>query len=424
MNEISLPKTIQDMVSEYEQKRNNIIHVKRKFEEAVTDLKISCRINGFYGDTLLRQEPRLYEADMKSVLLKSAWRSVFNHLKMDIIATASDKKKFDMAMTNPPEFTFENIKATFGKYVENPTEHILRGVAEIFVQLDPAYKSHSKVKVGVEGLPKRIILNGMRQGKYGGWAHDRLKDMLTALQVFDGDGVPEPQIIWDILNEKITQWRGLTYKWFNNGNLHVHFDEHARNQINRALSAYYGDVLPDVEPSVEKHRPSTALSKDLQYYPTPTTVVDRVISELPYDIETLLEPSVGCGRLLEGLRRREFKNKIKTVAVEVNPTRAQITRKKGFGVLVENFLQLPENPIFDAVLMNPPFYGKHYQKHVEHAFKFLKVGGVLIAILPATAKYDHGFIQDHWSWRDLPVGSFSESGTNVPTGFVKIVKKC
>jgi hypothetical protein len=63
--------------------------------------------------------------------------------------------------------------------------------------------------------------------------------------------------------------------------------------------------------------------------------------------------------------------------------------------------------------MNPPFYGKHYVKHVLHALKFLKPGGKLTAILPASARYDHKLLDGRWS--DLPVGSFSESGTNINT---------
>lgn len=50
------------------------------------------------------------------------------------------------------------------------------------------------------------------------------------------------------------------------------------------------------------------------------------------------------------------------------------------------------------------------------------IGGTLIAILPATARYDHGLLdhlipQARWStpWHDLPVGTFSESGTNINT---------
>jgi hypothetical protein len=40
-------------------------------------------------------------------------------------------------------------------------------------------------------------------------------------------------------------------------------------------------------------------------------------------------------------------------------------------------------------------------------------GGTLTAILPATARYDHGLLTGHWS--DLPAGFFSESGTNTST---------
>jgi hypothetical protein len=71
--------------------------------------------------------------------------------------------------------------------------------------------------------------------------------------------------------------------------------------------------------------------------------------------------------------------------------------------------------------MNPPFYGRHYAKHVNHALGFLKPGGTLTAILPVTARYDHGLLDGRWE--DLPVGSFSESGTNINTTVLTIFKK-
>lgn len=40
------------------------------------------------------------------------------------------------------------------------------------------------------------------------------------------------------------------------------------------------------------------------------------------------------------------------------------------------------------------------------------------AILPATAHYDHGELTG--DWRDLPVASFTEAGTNVPTGLLRM----
>jgi len=71
---------------------------------------------------------------------------------------------------------------------------------------------------------------------------------------------------------------------------------------------------------------------------------------------------------------------------------------------------------FDLVIMNPPFVGRHYLLHVNHALKFLKDGGKLVTILPASAYYDHQELQGRWS--NLPVASFRDSGTNISTGYL------
>ncbi|MBS1303427.1 hypothetical protein [Loktanella sp. SALINAS62] len=73
--------------------------------------------------------------------------------------------------------------------------------------------------------------------------------------------------------------------------------------------------------------------------------------------------------------------------------------------MTANFLQVAPDPRFDVVLMNSPFYGQHYKR----------TGGRLVCILPASAYFDHG--NTVGEWHDLPVGSFAESGTNIPTGF-------
>ena len=83
--------------------------------------------------------------------------------------------------------------------------------------------------------------------------------------------------------------------------------------------------------------------------------------------------------------------------------------------MTANFLQVAPDPRFDVIVMNPPFYGQHYKKHLDHAAKFLRPGGRLACILPASAFYDHA--NTIGEWHDLPVGSFAESGTNIPTGF-------
>src|SRR5690606_29278857 len=89
---------------------------------------------------------------------------------------------------DPPPLTAEIVRSTFAHYYANPRLHILRGLAEAFVNLDPAYKSHAKVKIGVKGLPKRVILHNVAGygSPHGSYGRDRLRDILNALAAYQG----------------------------------------------------------------------------------------------------------------------------------------------------------------------------------------------------------------------------------------------
>lgn len=211
-------------------------------------------------------------------------------------------------------------------------------------------------------------------------------------------------------------------------NAHVVFDRQGRLDINRALAEFYGEVLPDAPTEDEAKRPSTEVARDLQFYWTPDDVAETVIAALPLrGGEAVLEPSCGDGRMLDVLARwhepreyRQPRTRLDVTGIEYDAGRAEQARAKGHHVMRANFLQVAPDPRFDAVVMNPPFYGRHYRLHVDHALRFLRPGGRLVCILPATAHYDHGF--DLGDWHDLPVGSFAAPGTNVPTGYSVIRK--
>lgn len=92
-------------------------------------------------------------------------------------------------------------------------------------------------------------------------------------------------------------------------------------------------------------------------------------------------------------------------------------------------------PVYDAVLMNPPFAGTHWMRHVRLAFDFLKPGGELRAILPASAEVNEipahirfqAWAECHrpgWRglWRDLPPESFAEVGTRIATVILTLRK--
>lgn len=427
--ELQLRSNLGAIVAEYEAKKAELAAKHAEANAAINSLCCASVVQGVYGQTSLHQsiDPlRKYQDHLRN----SVWLHVYKQFNIELLMSPSDKSRFEtqIGQASVPEFNIENLKATFGCYIQDPMASIARAFAEVFCGLDPYYKSHEKVKVGVKGLPKRIIISGG-----GHWTREQNIEIMTVFnalavgmqlpildrgdiddfikgrpQTMNVDGKRVPVVGDSVLNH-------VTVKTFDNGNVHIFFKPKALEAINNMLAIYYGETLPDAPEETDKPRASTAVSKDLQYYPTPVAVAERLLSYSGnFGGLRVLDPSCGCGRLLDAARKH---GAVGTFGIEYDAGRAKQAINKGHAVATKNFLEVSpplDADKFDAVLMNPPFYGKHYFKHVEHAKKFIKSGGVLLAILPATARYDHGLITGG-TWYDLPLGSFSESGTNVNT---------
>jgi len=411
---LALPRRISDAVIEYNAKEQGLTEALGLFEQRGHDLMTACTVQGTHGRERVDVGSN-HDTTLAKNLLVSAWVNVYEGLNIERVASAKDKQLFTQALTDPAPFTLDNIRGAFGAYIADPRGNILRGLAECFADLDPAYKSHEKVKIGVKGLPKRIILSNVNG--YG-WGRDRLQNTINALATVMGRPMMGYHEVGDLLKdgETFKNSHDIWLKTFRNGNGHLFFGKVALREINLGLAEYYGDVLADTATEAES-KTSTALAKDLQYYPTPQAVVERVLDDIHIKDKLVLEPSCGCGRILDGIAERGGR----VYGIECDAARAEIAKGKGHPVLQANFLWTHPEPKFDIVIMNPPFYGKHYAKHVEHAMKFLKSGGVLKAVLPVTARYDHGLLTGRWL--DLPVGSFSESGTNINTTILTMFKE-
>lgn len=454
---LSIPRRLESWITEYEVKVAAIPEALEAFERASQAVKAAACVGGTWGEETIDTGRGISTHIMERSLRKSAWLHFIAELNLNAVMSAADKLRVKQMLADPLPFDVDSLRAVFGDHIANPRAAILRGLAEVFAGLDPAYKSHEKVKIGVKGLPKRVII-GPLNGYGGGWGWDKVRDIINALAAYqnkplvsnvdmaalreDGEALREDREVLDPFESDSvhrrraergeppktirTAGRGIWLKTFMNGNGHLHFGESALRDINRALAEYYGDVLADC-PDADEDRPapraSTAVARDLQYYPTPTAIVDRVVADLPNPKGMwVLEPSCGCGRFMDRLRDKGAL----VFGIEVDVERAFDARTKGHPVLIGNFLEAePVGQVsdFDMVVMNPPFYGKHYAKHVRHALRFLKPGGTLTAILPATARYDHHLLDDlEPRWSDLPVGAFSESGTNVCTTVCTIRK--
>ncbi len=170
-----------------------------------------------------------------------------------------------------------------------------------------------------------------------------------------------------------------------------------------------------------------------QLFPTPPELARRMVAIAdPKTGQRVLEPSSGTLHLLEALpfiaptdaagKRRQYG--LDVVAVEINHALAQLARASGLAgtVLCRDFLDVTPEELgerFDLVLMNPPFVNAADVKHIEHAAKFLKPGGTLVAVCAAGPR-QHEHLQplvEHYggTWEPLPADTFAEAGTSVRT---------
>jgi hypothetical protein len=344
-----------------------------------------------------------------------------------------------------PEVTVESAYERLSEVLDDRVTLWRRGLANTFAKLDPIFKSHDPYQ-----FKRRVILTGIYNDF--GMLNDRscniLDDVERAFSVLDGKTEYSSGETRRLLKEarygsggaRQTTIETPYYKVnvFKNGNVHLWFNRpDLVLKLNKELAAYFGSVLPDGVPTPEqnlRHKAqSTEVSKDLAFYPTPVPVIEFMIEEGLGDCikgKSVLEPSAGEGAIV-----RQLLPYTKDVtAVEVDGGRCEHLRQLPIKtVLNANFLGMTSTPTFDCVVMNPPFCGTHYVSHVMHAYGFVKTGGMLWTILPATSRYsesgDHLKFRE-WAesvyssrWYDLPAGSFKSSGTNINTVLLVLRKR-
>ncbi|WP_273522348.1 DUF4942 domain-containing protein [Rhodosalinus sediminis] len=341
-----------------------------------------------------------------------------------------------------PEATEANVRATIEALMGDAALIFQRGLANAFAKLDPRFKSHDAFKIGA-----RIIFPNAFDD-WGGvafgnrtWRH--IADVERVLALLDG-AAPGMESIEHAVrldrrghgpHQSQTETRYFRLDGFKNGNAHLWFTrDDLVERANKVLAEFYGEVLPDAadpEQEADLFR-SREVAKDLAFYPTPPAVAARVTDDLSGDLR-VLEPSAGQGALALPLAERGAVVR----AIEVNPRHIDVLqgearrRRVTDRMLIEeaNFLRVPAVAAYDAVVMNPPFYGTHWMAHVRHAFEFLKPGGILRAVLPASAEvndtpqhrafrawakpyHDRGW---RGGFEELPPESFAEAGTRVQT---------
>lgn len=161
--------------------------------------------------------------------------------------------------------------------------------------------------------------------------------------------------------------------------------------------------------------------QDEGWFPTPALVIARML-ELA-DVtpgHEVLEPSAGEGAIASAVAAAGCV----VDCIEQNAKRAGVVYAAGCArsVTMADFLALPQRPVYDRIVMNPPFAAKADIAHVRHALGFLKPGGLLVAVMSAGVMFREDRETDGFremvtgaggSFEPLPDNAFKESGTDV-----------
>jgi type I restriction-modification system DNA methylase subunit len=172
--------------------------------------------------------------------------------------------------------------------------------------------------------------------------------------------------------------------------------------------------------------------KELQFFTTPKNIAELVVNLAQIGgLHDVLEPSCGRGGLVS-----EINKKVPCAIIEKDEENYNYTLKS-FNCIgyKENgnrdFLSVKPVEEFDRVVMNPPFSKQQDVDHILHAWEFLKPGGILVSICSPSPFFRENkksidfrqFLEDNEAdIHDLPEGSFKESGTNIRTKIIKVVK--
>ena len=193
----------------------------------------------------------------------------------------------------------------------------------------------------------------------------------------------------------------------------------------REAAEVYAEQASNIEVRVN-HNPD--------FFPTPEHVARDMVNRacISGDMR-LLEPSAGSGVIYRMLTR--FLH-VQTDWCELNQTAVEymttqgISTTQGYGPpIARDFMEYKPGPVYDRIVMNPPFSRYQWQKHISHAFDCLKPGGRLVAVAPGFGKRHRGSAlakkieaAGSWEYEDLPKGTFEESGTMVYTHMLIVDK--
>lgn len=167
--------------------------------------------------------------------------------------------------------------------------------------------------------------------------------------------------------------------------------------------------------------------KERASFYTPLALVAKLVEWA--DLHTgmrVLEPSAGDGRIVHALR--EF-GVTHVDVCELEPAMHERIRAAGGTLVGTDFLEFAagtEVGSYDRIVMNPPFHGREWEKHLEAAWGLLAPGGLILCVAPDSARQRMDRCKPkltgcaHATYEQLPADLFAESGAKVSTVVIEV----
>lgn len=197
--------------------------------------------------------------------------------------------------------------------------------------------------------------------------------------------------------------------------------EAAGGKWNRKSKAHVfeGDAVDTIDPILLTGE-YTRTKQDFGQFDTPEDVAIDVVRRAAIEPAMhVLEPSAGMGNLVDPCERAGAR----VEAFEADAKRLHSCKERCIlagGIRLSDFLSSKPEPVFDRVVMNPPFAKRADIAHVLHAARFLKPDGKIVAIMSASVTFRSDSMAEDFRafinargarFCHLPSGSFKASGT-------------
>ena len=195
--------------------------------------------------------------DYRKGIDKACWCNLLNISGLQKLMSASQREKFkDALYKNPPEFTVQNVYATFADKITNAGAIFDQSVIDVFERLPADYKTNNRFR-----FDNKIIFNAGYSCVHHDWYSTITGRYDIQAMVDDLDR------IMHILDHKkhdtdatalctLAMREGKTtcetayfkFQWFKKGSVHIYFlRDDLVQEMNHILAKHYGNAIANTQ---------------------------------------------------------------------------------------------------------------------------------------------------------------------------------